>query len=108
MKYLRLDPEGAQALLDSMESNDHCSAAYQAQIAELREKIKQFVRGGGLTLHRDPAHGEPRELAMLPVEVRQLVHAVDHMRDHWAEASEERRAELWRKVHEANDRVWNR
>ncbi|NJP27091.1 hypothetical protein FLW53_23400 [Microbispora sp. SCL1-1] len=54
--------------------------------------------------------GEPAELASLPVEVRApvraLVHAVDQMRDHWAEADEARRRELWQQVHRAHDAVW--
>jgi hypothetical protein len=54
-----------------------------------------------------PAPGEPAELASLPVEVRALVHAVDKMRDDWAEADEARRDELWRSVHTACDAVWN-
>lgn len=108
MKYLKLDPEGVKTLLDSLESNDHCTIAYNEQIQQLRTEIEEFAGKGGLTLLRDPAHGELRELATLPVEVRQLVRAVDSMRDHWAEASEERRAELWQAVHGANDRVWNR
>jgi len=55
-----------------------------------------------------PVPGEPDELAALPVEVRQLVHAVDRMRDQWAEADGARQHELWQAVHEANDRVWGR
>jgi hypothetical protein len=43
-----------------------------------------------------------------PVEVRQLVHAVDRVRDKWAESGEERQAELWRQMHEASDAVWGR
>lgn len=52
--------------------------------------------------------GEPAELVDLPPEVRALVHAVDQMRDAWAEADDTVRYELWRTVHEANDAVWNR
>lgn len=54
--------------------------------------------------------GEPYELATLPVEVRQLVHAVDRMRDRWAETREgsPERADLWRRVHTACDAVWGR
>lgn len=51
---------------------------------------------------------EPAEIAGLPAEVRQLVHAVDQMRDHWAEADEARRRELWQAVHTASDAVWAR
>lgn len=53
------------------------------------------------------ASGEPEELLHLTAEMRRLVHAVDKMRDQWAEAREARRKELWRGVHEACDRVWN-
>ena len=52
--------------------------------------------------------GEPTALRNLPREVRHLVHAVDRMRGDWAESSDERRAELWRVLHEASDAVWNR
>ncbi|MDX3034954.1 hypothetical protein [Streptomyces scabiei] len=52
--------------------------------------------------------GEPAELRDLPREVRRLVHAVDRMRGDWAESSDERRAELWRTLHDASDAVWNR
>ncbi|MFI7532593.1 hypothetical protein [Streptosporangium sp. NPDC049376] len=55
-----------------------------------------------------PIPGEPAELADLPPEVRALVHAVDQMRDRWAEADDTVQYELWRTVHEANDAVWNR
>jgi len=48
------------------------------------------------------------ELADLPPEVRALVHAVDRMRDNWAEGDDARKAELWRGVHEACDAVWGR
>lgn len=51
---------------------------------------------------------EPAEIADLPAEVRQLIHAVDHMRDHWAEADDARRRELWQAVHTASDAVWAR
>lgn len=53
-------------------------------------------------------HHEPVELRSLPVEVRRLVHAVDRVRDKWAESGEERQAELWRQMHEASDAVWGR
>jgi hypothetical protein len=52
--------------------------------------------------------GEPIELATLPPEVVRLMHAVDRMRDKWGDAGEERRAELWRQVHQASDGVWGR
>jgi hypothetical protein len=55
----------------------------------------------------DPT-GEPAELRDLPPEVRDLVHAVDSMRDHWADADDARRRELWCRVHEASDAVWGR
>ncbi|MCY0928348.1 hypothetical protein OTB20_19525 [Streptomyces sp. H27-H1] len=50
----------------------------------------------------------PTELDDLPVEVHRLIHAVDRMRDDWAESNAERRAELWTGVHDACDAVWNR
>ena len=70
-------------------------------------------------LSRDPMAKQqpprgPAEIADLPVEVRQLVRAVDSMRDEWAEAAPPgqqlsvRQQELWRDLHEACDRVWNR
>jgi hypothetical protein len=52
--------------------------------------------------------GEPPELRDLPPEVVALVHAVDRLRSGWAEADEERKAWLWRQVHEACDAVWGR
>lgn len=80
-----------------------------------REKLEWFLRGvadtlrDGYTLRRkDPASGEPAEIASLPVEVRQLVHAVDRLRDDWAEADADHRHNLWGNVHAANERVWNR
>lgn len=51
---------------------------------------------------------EVPELAGLPPEVRRLVHAVDRMRDNWAEGNEARRTELWAGVHKASDAVWGR
>ncbi|MEU3162911.1 hypothetical protein [Streptosporangium sp. NPDC006930] len=56
----------------------------------------------------DPAPGEPAEIAGLPAEVRTLVHAVDRMREDWAEANEAGKRELWQRLHDANDKVWNR
>lgn len=53
MKHLRLDPDAVQALLDSMESNDHCTAAYQGQILELREQIEEFAGDEALILCRE-------------------------------------------------------
>lgn len=50
----------------------------------------------------------PRELAVLPPEVSRLIHAVDRYRNHWAEASPARRAELWTRMHQACDDVWER
>ncbi|MFC3984917.1 hypothetical protein [Streptosporangium jomthongense] len=47
-------------------------------------------------------------LADLPSEVRQLVHAVDRMRDRWADADLAARRELWQDVHTACDAVWDR
>lgn len=60
------------------------------------------------------APGEPAELRDLPPEVIRLVHAVDRMRDHWAEAAlsgqrlSDRQQELWRELHGAADAVWGR
>ena len=82
-----------------------------------REQEKQPAAGGVVPAAPDQAdlrqriadgQGEPAELRGLPREVRHLVHAVDRMRGDWAESSEERRAELWRALHEASDAVWNR
>lgn len=58
--------------------------------------------------HAEPAPGEPSEIATLPAEVRHLVHAVDRLRDDWAEADADHRHNLWANVHAANERVWNR
>ncbi|MEV0822521.1 Acb2/Tad1 domain-containing protein [Nonomuraea rubra] len=58
-----------------------------------------------------PSHvpaGEPAEIASLPPEVRRLLHAVDAMRDQYAEADGPRRNELWSAVHGAADAVWGR
>lgn len=52
--------------------------------------------------------GEPAELRDLPREVRILVHAIDRMLSDWAESGDDRRADLWQGVHEANSAVWNR
>ncbi|MBG0830526.1 hypothetical protein HS041_22450 [Planomonospora sp. ID67723] len=49
---------------------------------------------------------EPAESASLPIEIRQLVHAVDQMRDGWVEADHKRRHELWRAVRRADDSIW--
>ncbi|GAA2861503.1 hypothetical protein [Nonomuraea rubra] len=115
MKYLSLNPDDVKALLDSMESNDHCTIAYDAQIQELRQQIETFAAGGSLVLFRHPARGELTALDALPIEVRALVEAVELMRDGWAEAAlpghnrmSERQQELWRAVHEACDNVWAR
>jgi hypothetical protein len=51
---------------------------------------------------------EPAELACLPPEVRALVHAVDRMRDRWAEADPRARRDLWVSMHTACDAVWGR
>lgn len=50
--------------------------------------------------------GEPAEIAGLPPEVRTLIHAVDRMRDDWAEADVHVRYELWMAVHDASDAVY--
>ncbi|GAA3172553.1 hypothetical protein [Nonomuraea roseoviolacea] len=76
-------------------------------------QLERFLRAVADTLNegytlRPMISGEPDEIAGLPVEVRRLVHAVDSMRDKWAEADEARRQELWQVVHEANDAVWSR
>ena len=52
---LQLTVADVQALLDSMESNDHCTIAYHVQIKLVRERIERFAGGGGLILKRDPA-----------------------------------------------------
>lgn len=51
---------------------------------------------------------EPEEIRHLPVEVRQLVHAVDRMRENWADNNDAGRAELWQRLHGACYAVWNR
>jgi hypothetical protein len=62
-----------------------------------------------LALAPDPAAAhEPAELRDLPPEARRLLHAVDAVRDQYAEADEPRRAELWGAVHAAADAVWDR
>jgi len=53
MPHLRLDPDAVTALLDSMESNDHCTIAYQAQIREVRKQIAQPADGGPLIVRRE-------------------------------------------------------
>jgi len=60
-----------------------------------------------MTQPMNAAH-EPAELRDLPVEVRALVHAVDRLRDNWAEGDDARRQELWRGVHAACEAVWDR
>lgn len=115
MKYLHLTPEAVAALLDSMESNDHCTRAYHSQITEIRNQIETFAAEGSLILFRHPARDIEAALDALPIEVRALVHAVDRMRDDWAEAAlpghnrlSARQQELWQAVHEACDNVWKR
>ncbi|WP_435113341.1 hypothetical protein [Nocardiopsis synnemataformans] len=61
-----------------------------------------------------PAPGEQRTLPGLPAEVRALVHAADALRNDWAEAAAPhstttpRQRDLWRRLHEACDTVWER
>lgn len=54
MKHLRLDVDAVRALLDSMETNDHCTLDYDEQIQQLREQIAEFAGDGGLILQRPP------------------------------------------------------
>ncbi len=49
--------------------------------------------------------GQPADIRDLPYDVVRLVHAVDDMRDRWAESDQEVRRELWRAVHDACDVV---
>jgi hypothetical protein len=57
----------------------------------------------------DPAPpAELPELQSLPAEVVALVHAVDRMRDKWAEGDDAVKQDLWRRVHEACNAVWGR
>lgn len=52
---------------------------------------------------------EVPELAILPPEVRRLVHAVDRMRDSWNNPDGKwTNDELWRHLHLCNDAVWGR
>lgn len=51
---------------------------------------------------------EPPELVDLPPEVRRLVHAVDRMRDGWAEGDDARKTWLQRETYRACDAVWAR
>lgn len=116
MKYLHLTPDAVEALLDSMESNDHCTRAYHSQITEVREKIETFAAHGSLVLFRHPARGEDvQALDALPIEIRALVQTVEALLGGWAEAAlpgnerlSARQQELWRAVHEACDNVWKR
>lgn len=71
------------------------------------EKTRETLIALGWTPPAAPSLGEPAEIASLPVEVRQLVHAVDRMREDWADASPSGRRDLWTAVHEANDAVWD-
>lgn len=75
---------------------------------DVPEKTRDTLIHLGWTPPVDPSPGEPAEIADLPVEVRTLVHAVDAMRDGWAEGDEVRRQEQRQGVHEANDAVWSR
>lgn len=65
-----------------------------------------FRGNRGLALAPDRPTGEPAEIAHYPAEVRRLLHAVDRLRDQYAEADGPRRNELWRDVHEAADVLW--
>jgi hypothetical protein len=58
--------------------------------------------------HTHTNTSEPTELRGLPPEVIALVHAVDRLRDGWAEGDDARKRELWQQVHKANDNVWGR
>lgn len=51
---------------------------------------------------------QPRELAALSPQTRNLVRAVDRYRDEHADADPARRAELWTQMHQASDNLWNR
>lgn len=72
--------------------------------------LSQGMRSMGpvIALAEPAPPGTPAELAGLPAEVRALVHAVDAVRDRWAEADEAVRGELWGKAHAAADAVWHR
>ncbi|MEV4461476.1 hypothetical protein [Microbispora sp. NPDC049633] len=56
MSDLTLSADEVRAVLDSMDSNDHCTWAYHMEIKAVREKIAAFAGDGGLVLQR--AEGE--------------------------------------------------
>lgn len=64
MKVLRLNPDAVKAVLDSMESNDHCTRAYHGQITELRDQIEEFAGNGGLILQHLPESSEGSGIAV--------------------------------------------
>lgn len=52
MSQLNLTPGEVRAVLDSMETNDHCTVAYNVEIQQVREKLAAFAGDGGLVLRR--------------------------------------------------------
>lgn len=75
---------------------------------DVPDKTRETLIHLGWTPPVEPAPGEPEEIADLPPEVRTLVHAVDRMRENWAEVDEAGRRQIWQRLHEANEAVWNR
>lgn len=74
MPHLRLDPDAVTALLDSMESSDHCMIAYQARILEVREQIAQLADGGPLVVRREADDARWR------IDVDRYRLEIDHLR----------------------------
>lgn len=79
-----------------------------AAVPRIPDATRELLVTLGWTPPAEPALGEPVEIANLPTEVITLIHAVDRMRDQWAESGEIRQHELWQALHDANDKVWNR
>lgn len=103
-KRPRVDVELA---IDAIEVVD-LGVAESDFMVSMSDEARAALVALGWTPPAAPALGKPVEIANLPTEVITLIHAVDRMRDDWAESGEIRQHELWQAVHDANDKVWNR
>jgi hypothetical protein len=104
----RLDPRGIPAPLVDDELGRPAAQEAASASAEIRWVSDREYEVWPASHGAAQEAGEPPELASLPVEVRRLIHAVDRMRDRWADADADVRGELWTAVHHASDLVWGR
>lgn len=105
------DPPSADSpeLPSGPDAGDSTCAFHPFGIDETwRTHLAGLVRRAADAVCRRLDHTEVPELAGLPPEVRRLVHAVDRIRDNWAESNEARRGQLRRDMHAASDAVWGR